>query len=173
MKKSKYTVKINAQNASSHRFIISIECLEGSFPSSLAFPVWTPGSYLVREYARHVTKLKGGEKINKNTWAIASTVKKVEYEVYAFEKTVRTSFLDENYASIVGATLLPLLKGSFTVQFEFPKNWDFIAGELVFKKFAPGKWITQIENDDEWIDSPIAAARPGFYGYGSFQSRGK
>src|SRR5512145_2667411 len=53
---------------------------DGPQEESLVMPVWTPGSYLVREFARHVqdftaTSAAGQplkwEKINKNTWRIA------------------------------------------------------------------------------------------------------
>jgi hypothetical protein len=49
--------------------------------AELKMPVWTPGSYLVREYARHVQdfgvkdasgRSLGWRKINKNTWQVDS-----------------------------------------------------------------------------------------------------
>jgi len=74
----------------------------------LKMPVWTPGSYLVREYARHVEKFgvkaAGGSaltwsKANKNTWQVDTKGAKeivVNYLVYANELTVRTNeFNDE------------------------------------------------------------------------------
>src|SRR5688572_2191698 len=68
----------------------------------LKMPVWTPGSYLVREYARHVQdfaakdaagKALTWQKTNKNTWEIeAGGAKEIiaTYRVYANELTVRT-----------------------------------------------------------------------------------
>src|SRR5690606_30610527 len=71
----------------------------------LKMPVWTPGSYLIREYARHVESLtvkndQDGsvdvKKINKNTWRINNQhdLLKVYYRVYGFEVSVRTNFID-------------------------------------------------------------------------------
>lgn len=76
----------------------------------LKMPVWAPGSYLVREFAKNVegfyAKDAGNKplpfrKINKNTWRISAGGKdviKVGYRVYAFEVSVRTSFIDDSHA---------------------------------------------------------------------------
>src|SRR5690554_2741164 len=73
----------------------------------LTMPVWSPGSYLVREFPKNVNLLlakdENGQalpvqKISKNQWEISKGKTKkvtVNYEVYAFELTVRTSFLDK------------------------------------------------------------------------------
>ena len=73
----------------------------------IKMPVWTPGSYLVREYARHVEDFARAktraeavltwQKINKNTWQIDTKGAKeivVRYNVYANELTVRTNELN-------------------------------------------------------------------------------
>src|SRR5687768_11852652 len=72
----------------------------------LVMPVWTPGSYMVREFARHVqdfaVKDSSGralqwEKTNKNTWRIATGGARewsASYRVYANELTVRTNQLN-------------------------------------------------------------------------------
>lgn len=78
-------------------------------------PVWAPGSYLVREFAKNVNRVKAVDgtgkelmvsKTTKNTWKIdkgsAKTVK-VKYEVYAFELSVRTSFLDLTHGFVSGS----------------------------------------------------------------------
>ena len=87
----------------------------------LKMPVWAPGSYLIREFAKNVEGFKAvnsdgadlmASKINKNTWRV-NTAKtssiKVSYRVYAFELSVRTSFVDESHAflSPTGIFLYP------------------------------------------------------------------
>lgn len=69
-------------------------------------PVWAPGSYLVREFAKNVNLVKAFDekgnslpvkKTTKNAWTIehgSAQKVNVKYEVYAFELSVRTSFLD-------------------------------------------------------------------------------
>ena len=73
-------------------------------------PTWTPGSYLLREYARHVSSVRAFapgtedelpcEKIQKNRWRAATRGGAVElrYRVYAHELTVRTADVDAHHA---------------------------------------------------------------------------
>jgi predicted metalloprotease with PDZ domain len=86
--------------------------------AELKMPVWTPGSYLVREYARHVQDfaVKDGsgralawQKTNKNTWQIDTKgVKELvaTYRVYSNELTVRTNELNDDHAFWNNAALL-------------------------------------------------------------------
>jgi len=86
--------------------------------AQLKMPVWTPGSYLVREYARHVqdfsAKDAGGkdlvwQKINKNTWQIDTKGAKeivARYRVYSNELTVRTNELNDDHGFWNNAALL-------------------------------------------------------------------
>ena len=90
----------------------------------LKMPVWTPGSYLVREYARHIQdfiaednrskKLLISQKISKNHWQITtencSTIT-VRYRVFANELTVRTNHLDATHGYFNGAALFFFIPG--------------------------------------------------------------
>lgn len=72
-------------------------------------PVWAPGSYLIREFPKNVETFQASSsgknltfnKITKNTWQIqsnkAETIE-IRYRVYAFEISVRTSFVDASHA---------------------------------------------------------------------------
>lgn len=78
-------------------------------------PVWSPGSYLVREFSKNLNQVnatdeKGNKlevsKITKNKWSIDRKGAKeviVQYEVYAFELSVRTSFLDLTHGFVSGS----------------------------------------------------------------------
>jgi predicted metalloprotease with PDZ domain len=78
----------------------------------LKMPVWTPGSYLVREYARQVQNFSAGtlkfDKIAKNHWQIdvnnASEIV-INYRVFANELTVRTNHLDRSHGYFNPAAL--------------------------------------------------------------------
>lgn len=112
--------------------------------TDLIMPVWTPGSYLVREYARHVqdfaAKDGGGnaltwEKTNKNTWRIAAKGTKeivVTYQVYANELTVRTNELNDEHAFWNNSALLMYpngqLKSPSTVKVNPYGNWKIATG---------------------------------------------
>ncbi|MGH9902892.1 MAG: hypothetical protein ACRD68_13875, partial [Pyrinomonadaceae bacterium] len=89
----------------------------------LVMPVWTPGSYLVREYARHVQDFAatdaGGRalswrKVNKNTWRVQTNDARewrAIYRVYANELTVRTNELNDRHAFWNNAALLMHVNG--------------------------------------------------------------
>src|SRR5688572_16370995 len=84
----------------------------------LSMPVWTPGSYMVREFSRHVQDFSPvdasgrplpWEKINKNSWRIKTNNARdvrVRYRVYANELTVRTSELNSDHAFWNNTSLL-------------------------------------------------------------------
>jgi predicted metalloprotease with PDZ domain len=80
----------------------------------IKMPVWAPGSYLIREFAKNVNLVKAFDesgkalevvKKTKNSWLVKKgNAKKVKinYEVYSFELSVRTSFLDLTHAFVSG-----------------------------------------------------------------------
>lgn len=105
----------------------------------LQLPVWTPGSYLVREYARHVQDFRASdgagrplrwEKIDKATWRVAtqgSETVEVFYRVYANELATQTSHLDADHAYFNGASLFLYVPGAKSVphrlKIEAPAGW--------------------------------------------------
>lgn len=86
-------------------------------------PVWTPGSYLVREYARHVEGFEAcdatgaaldAKKISKNTWRVTSNNNKqvtIHYRIYGFEVSVRTNFIDDSHAFLSPAATFMYVDG--------------------------------------------------------------
>src|SRR5215470_12532385 len=106
----------------------------------LAMAVWTPGSYLVREYARHVEGLVARtpdgtelslDKSRKNRWRIrtndAQTIV-VTYRVYCREMSVRTNWVEDNFALLNGApTFLTLVEEAVRphdIQLVLPVGWS-------------------------------------------------
>jgi predicted metalloprotease with PDZ domain len=84
----------------------------------LKMPVWTPGSYLVREYARHVQDFAAEghvwRKVAKNHWQVdtaESSEITLRYRVFANELTVRTNHLDGTHGYFNGAALFFYLPG--------------------------------------------------------------
>src|SRR5947208_4769849 len=98
--------RIEIADAHAHLFRVTLTVPRPAAPQRLSLPVWIPGSYLVREFGRHLSALEatqGGtpvplEQIDKTTWqaaaADARTPLVVTYLVYAFDTSVRTAFLD-------------------------------------------------------------------------------
>lgn len=137
----------------------------------LVMPVWTPGSYLVREYARHVQDFtatdagNGGRplawrKINKNTWRVetngAAREVRATYGVYANELTVRTNELHDRHAFWNNAALLMYVDGQLsapsTVRVAAFGDWKIATGLPA----VPGQRDTfRAENFDVLYDSPF------------------
>jgi predicted metalloprotease with PDZ domain len=120
-----YAVSLADAHAHLLRVTTTIRTGGGALPSPLTLfmPVWTPGSYLVREYARHVEGLvassDGGpvtvRKVRKNAWRVdhggVSRID-VDYNVYANELTVRTNHVDATHAYWNGAATYLALEGA-------------------------------------------------------------
>lgn len=87
----------------------------------IKMPVWAPGSYLVREFAKNVNLVKAFDengkalevsKKSKNAWVVkkgSAKKVKVNYEVYSFELSVRTSFLDLTHGYVSGTGIFMYL----------------------------------------------------------------
>jgi predicted metalloprotease with PDZ domain len=137
-------------------------------------PVWAPGSYLVREFSKNVNLVKAfdekGEALSvnkktKNQWTVekgAAKMVTVKYEVYAFELSVRTSFIDLTHAYVSGTGVFMYIeecrnnKGKLEV---FPyKTFKKIStamphsGEGLSKE---GSTVFEFENYDQLVDCPI------------------
>lgn len=136
----------------------------------LKMPVWTPGSYLVREYAKNVEGFAAYDqegikpisfrKINKNTWRIFAKKESnilVKYRVYAFEGSIRMSYLDESHAFIMANTLLmyedELKDVSSVLRLEVPEKWTKISTSL--SKVEGSPFTYYVPNYDILVDSPI------------------
>lgn len=137
----------------------------------LIMPVWTPGSYLIREFERHVqdfnaTDASGQplkwEKTNKDTWRVMTNGARdwrATYRVYANELSVRTSELNSSHAFWNNANLLMYLDGSLkspsTVHVLVPDVWKVATG----LPGVPGQRNTfRAENFDILYDSPFEAS---------------
>ena len=133
----------------------------------LKMAAWTPGSYLIREFAKNVEQVSAHNgnavlpisKISKNTWRIAlqpgiKTVQ-VHYQVYAYELSVRTSFLDDAHGYINPASVL-LYVANWAKQpqeLSIVPHKDFKKVSTALKNVGGFNYIAK--DLDELIDSPI------------------
>ncbi len=134
----------------------------------LFMPVWTPGSYLLREYARHVEGFAAeppchATKIRKNAWRVESREAAridVRYRVYAGELTVRTNHVDDTHAFLVGAALFLCVEGheklGASVEITAPPGWR-AATSLAPASRSRGDDVLRFEapDFDTLVDSPI------------------
>jgi predicted metalloprotease with PDZ domain len=140
-------------------------------------PIWSPGSYKVRDYSRHVRRLRvlqaNGEflffeKKSKCQWQIdwdRSELSKameeftIEYEVYCNEVTVRTSHVNLSHAFLHGPSLFMGIEGFEDQRIElavnFPPCWTKVTTSL--KDISPQreKFLYEAMDYDELLDTPI------------------
>ncbi|MFV2016195.1 MAG: M61 family peptidase, partial [Candidatus Heimdallarchaeota archaeon] len=167
-------IEITIEKLNQHKIDVEISFTAPFDSPILEMPSWTPGSYLIREYARHVQNLSAfdenqskidNQKVTKNTWlfnAIKGQRIKVQYEVYAFELTVRTSYLDNRKCLINPASVCMYITNHGNTQnskeqglklsFQFPRNWT------IFTSLQKSENYFIAKNFDELVDSPIAIA---------------
>ncbi len=153
-----------------HRLEVEMRVSWPQMPATaeIVMPVWTPGSYLVREYARHVEDFSaakadgsplGWKKSSKNTWAVETGGAKeivLRYNVYANELTVRTSELNADHAFISPPALLMHPKGQIgaasTVKVVPYGDWKVATG---LPKAEGQTNVFKAENFDILYDSPF------------------
>ena len=171
-----------------HTHYMEVEAVypsDGLAEIELMMAVWTPGSYLIREYARHVEHVTasdvGGEtltvrKTAKNRWAVVTrgvSEVVVRYRVYCREMSVRTNWVDEDFASLNGAptfmTLADLKPRPHDVRIHLPPGWGKSITGL--SPHPSGKaHHYRAEYFDILVDTPILLGNPAVY---SFEVGGK
>jgi predicted metalloprotease with PDZ domain len=136
----------------------------------LKLPVWTPGSYMVREYAANVEGFQAVDlndntslnftKLNKSTWRVALKTGSdiaIRYRVYAFAGSTRMSYLDEEHAFIMANTLLmytdELRSTSSILKLEYPDAWNAISTSLTAIEGSENSFY--VPDYDILVDSPI------------------
>jgi predicted metalloprotease with PDZ domain len=134
----------------------------------LRMPVWTPGSYLVREFERHVQDFTATDgagralqwrKVNKDTWRVDTARARelrVRYNVYANELSVRTNEVNDRHAFWNNAALLFYPEGHLnapsTLHVEPFKDWKIATG---LPAVAGERNTFRAENFDVLYDSPF------------------
>ncbi|UKJ07211.1 M61 family metallopeptidase [Solitalea lacus] len=165
----KLTYKLSFNDAAQHYVDVQMDVSDWNGKDLIVkLPVWAPGSYLVREFARHVEQFEAfsgstalkAKKINKNTWKIAANKASnisIKYKVYAFELTVRTSFIDAAHAYLNGSNVFMYIDGKkelpSTVKITPSKNWKEISTGL--EVVNGDKWTRYSNDYDVLADSPI------------------
>jgi predicted metalloprotease with PDZ domain len=152
----------------------------------LMMAVWTPGSYLVREYSRNVEDVSAAtstgapgeplavEKTVKNRWRITThgaPIVIVRYRVYCREMSVRTNFVDSQFALLNGAaTFLVLadderLPRPYDVRLELPPTWKVSASPLprLASGAAGDAHAYHADDYDTLVDSPLYAGNARTY----------
>ncbi|MFN8370863.1 MAG: PDZ domain-containing protein [Bacteriovoracaceae bacterium] len=174
-----YNVEINDPKTHIVKVKLSVKLPSDFKLNRLAFylPSWSPGSYLMREYARNLRAIRAYdqsgvdlwiEKKAKSIWEVdfiklgqSQKVSEIslQYEIYCHELSVRTSYINENHAFLHGPTYLMGILDSEIVnpilKIKFPSSWQKISTGLKDISTQRSEFVYGSINYDELIDAPI------------------
>lgn len=165
--------KLKMSRPQSHYYEVEMEITDIKNKTfDVKMPVWAPGSYLVREFEKNVNLVKAFDekgkelsviKKSKNKWTVSKGETKkvtIKYEVYAFELSVRTSFIDLTHAYVSGTSVFMYVdecknsKGKLDI---YPyQPFKVISTALpVSSPSEKGVFTYEFENYDQLVDCPI------------------
>lgn len=144
----------------------------------LMMPVWTPGSYLVREFSRNVEGFTARDgqgrplvvnKTRKNRWRVSTggmPVVTVKYRLYAGEMSARTNWVEDRFALINGAptfvTLVENRRRPHEVRLIPSLDWkQTMTGLSALSDGQPHHY--RAADYDTLVDSPIVAGNPAVH----------
>ena len=177
--------RIEVEDAHAHLFQVTLTVNRPAPEQRLSLPAWIPGSYLVREFARHlsaVTATQGAaavtlRQLDKATWlarcsGAADLV--VSYLVYAFDTSVRAAFLDARRGFFNGTSLCLRVEGREAEPHRLelrglPTGWQVATALPAVKVDASGRGVYQAGDYDELVDHPVELGR---FWRGRFEARG-
>lgn len=171
--------RLSFADAKNHYMDVEAEIpLEGKEEIELFMPVWTPGSYLIREYSRNVISLdvsdwKGrpleAKKISKNRWRIAvrgSDRIVARYRLFCREINVRSNWVEADFAVVNGAptflTVVDDFQRPYQVEAELPDGWTRSCSPL---RSAGGANVYRSPDFDTLVDSPMVVGNPQVDGF--------
>ncbi|SPL71492.1 M61 family metallopeptidase [Acinetobacter stercoris] len=142
----------------------------------LWLPTWIPGSYLIREFSKHIEAVKAYDeagrqlqisKFEKNKWRLYNTDHElitIEYDVYAYDLSVRGAYVDQTRLYINPACACLALQDQedkpIEVEVFLPSELKHfqIATGLEHKSLVKGRFTLKADNYAQLIDSPFELA---------------
>ncbi len=184
--KSSITYVIGCDDWRAHRFDVVMQIpgeIASQGPVHLQLPAWIPGSYMIRDFSKHLESISASEiisaksikpiklnKIDSHTWELKSKQDvEVRYQVYAFDTSVRAAYLDQERAFFNASSLCLQLLGFADLPCDVtllePKDPDMsqrwsVQTTLPVKESKQikrsGFGVYQAESYDALIDHPVA-----------------
>ena len=166
---------IVAKDLAAHLFAVTLTVAEPDPTGQVvALPAWIPGSYMIREFARHIVQIRAtsaGKKValkkrDKHSWQAAPCrgPLTLRYEVYAWDLSVRAAHLDQTHGFFNGTSVFLSVLGQESAPHQvdieqpaFPecKGWRVATSlpELKAKRYGFGSYLAA--SYDELIDHPV------------------
>ncbi|MEK6788247.1 MAG: PDZ domain-containing protein [Pseudomonadota bacterium] len=186
--------RVASATPASHRFQITLTIAQPAAQGQrLWLPDWIPGSYMIRDFARNLSGLAvvdaNGQSVachalDKSSWqcAPATGPLTVQYEVYAWDLSVRTAHLDQHHGYFNGTSLFLAVAGqeadAVTVELCCPAGVADVAGAERWRVAttlprqgaeALGFGLYGASSYDELIDHPVEM---GTFAYAEFEAAG-
>ncbi|USI87321.1 M61 family peptidase [Acinetobacter johnsonii] len=153
----------------------------------LSLPTWIPGSYLIREFSKHIESVRAYDeegrlleiqKFEKNKWRLFNTDHElitVEYDVYAYDLSVRGAYVDQTRLYVNPSCACLGLEGqedkAVEVELFLPdelKHFQLATG-MASKSLVKGRFTLKAKNYAELIDAPFELAEQTRF---SFEANG-
>ena len=166
--------RIGSRHPASHLFQVQLRVAEPAAQGQVfALPAWIPGSYMIREFARHIGQISAHAngkpvlltKLTKDTWQAApcSGPLTLDYEVYAWDLSVRAAHLDQTHGFFNGTSVFLRVLGQeqqpHVVEIVRPEGdtaqWRVATSlpELAAKRYGFGSYLAS--DYDDLIDHPV------------------
>ncbi len=172
--------RLEIEDARAHRFRLSLALERPAAEQHFSLPAWAPGSYMVRDFARHLSHLRARqgarelavEPVTKSRWVVrcqGDLPLELGWQVYAFDPSVRGAFLDADRGFVNGPAVVLRAEGREAeaqrlAVGRLPPGW-----QLATTLPARGARRFQAAGWSELVDHPLVMGR---FWKGSFRAGG-
>ena len=165
--------QVEAADLHAHLFHITLTIAQPEVQQQVSLPVWIPGSYLVREFSKNLQRLNARQQgravqvqqLDKSHWQIdcvASSPLVLTYEVYAYDNSVRTAWLDTGRGFFNGTSLCLKVHGQESrvhalevLNVRTTGHWQVATGLAPHKVNKRGFGTYLATDYDELVDCPV------------------
>jgi len=179
--------RVQALSLQAHLFAITLTIAQPAPRQVLSLPVWIAGSYLVREFSKNLQCLRAWQgdatvavtQLDKCTWQVENTTGQplqLRYQVYAYDNSVRTAWLDTQRGFFNGTSLFLRVHDQqdsahqLTLNPEgLPGDWQVATALPAQQTGASGFGSYLAGNYDALVDAPVEM---GAFWSGSFVACG-
>ena len=187
MARAAIAYEVRVADLHAHLFQVRLTVQRPAALQQLSLPVWIPGSYLVREFSKNLQQLQARQgsktlalkQLDKCSWQVRCTEGKplvLDYQVYAFDSSVRTAWLDSTRGFFNGTSVFLRVLGQEDVAHALTllaekklPNWHAATGLTPERINRSGFGSYLAADYDELVDSPVEL---GAFWSGSFVACG-
>ena len=166
--------RVEALDLHAHLFAVRLRIAAPQAGQQLSLPVWIPGSYLVREFAKNLQGLKATQgrkaisvqQLDKHRWQLdckAGQPVELHWQVCAYDTSVRTAWLDSRRGFFNGTSLLLRVHGQERTPHALeiarsaatPADWQLATGLTPHAVDSQGFGHYLAADYDELVDCPV------------------